>query len=162
MHEITLTYNESIIRQAVIGFWWRVIGLRFLIALGLVAIGLGALLSKGDDSWIVGVLASALALGVTFVVALYVIHFRNSMQKFRTLGNAQAVLEASPTQLSLSSAAGTATLPWSAVAEVWQLTSCWLLLFSKAQFVTLPLIDMNPEVRAFILERVQNSKGKIS
>ena len=162
MHEITLSYNETIIRQAVLGFWWRVLGLRFLIELGLVAMGLGALLLRGDSSWIVGVLASTLAMGITFAVALYVIHFRNSMQKFRALGHAQAVLKASPTELSLSSAAGTATLPWSAVAEVWQIETCWLLLFSKAQFVTLPLIDVNSEVRAFILERVQNSKGKIS
>ena len=162
MHEITLTYSESIIRQAVLGFWWRVVGIRFLVALGLVAIGLAGLLSKGNDSWIVGVLASALALGVTFAVALYVIHFRNSMQKFRALGNAQAALKASSTELSLSSAAGTATLPWSAVVEVWQLKTCWLLLFSKAQFVTLPLVDINPDAQKFILERVRSSGGKIS
>lgn len=161
MHKVTLTYDESIVRQAVLGFWWRVIGLRFLIALGSVAIGLGALLSRGDDSWIVGALASVLALGVTFAVALYVIHLRNSMQKFRALGNAQAVLKASPTELSISSAAGAATLPWGSVVEVWQLKTCWLLLFSKAQFTTLPLIGMNAEVQAFILERVRSSGGKV-
>ena len=162
MHEITLTYSESIIRQAVLGFWWRVIGLRFLIAFGGVAVGLGVLLSKGNDSWIVGVLASSLAMSIAFAVAMYFVHFRNSMQKLRAMGERQALLTASATEISFSSGAGSATLPWSAVAEVWQFETCWLLLLSKAQFVTLPLIDMNLEVQAFILERVRNAGGKIS
>ncbi len=162
MHEIALKYSDTIVRQAVLGFWWRVVGFRFLIALGMVAIGLVGLLRTGDRSWIVGVLASALALGIAFIVALYVIHYSHSMQKFRALGKGQALLKVSTTELTLSSGAGSATLPWSAVAELWQFKTCWLLLFSKAQFVTLPLVDMNAEVQTFIVDRVRNSGGKIS
>jgi hypothetical protein len=35
------------------------------------------------------------------------------------------------------------------------------LLFSKAQFVTIPLADLTPEAKAFILARVQDAGGKI-
>ena len=162
MHEIALKYSDTIVRQAVLSFWWRVVGFRFFIALGMVAIGRVSLLRTGDRSWIVGVLASALALGMAFIVALYVIHYRNSMQKFRALGKGQALLKVSTTELTLSSGAGSATLPWCAVAELWQFKTCWLLLFSKAQFVTLPLVDINAEVQTFIVDRVRNSGGKIS
>jgi YcxB-like protein len=87
--------------------------------------------------------------------------YRNALHKLKAMGNAQATLDASATSLSLSSAAGTATLPWSAVAEVWRFKSCWLLLFSKSQFVTLPLENLNPEAAAFILDRIRASGGKV-
>ncbi|WP_229720865.1 YcxB family protein [Dyella nitratireducens] len=64
--------------------------------------------------------------------------------------------------MSLSSGAGTASIPWSAITEIWQFKTCWLLLLSKSQFVTLPLADVRPELAAFILERVQASGGKVS
>jgi YcxB-like protein len=103
-----------------------------------------------------------LALGVAVIVALYVVHYRNALHKLKAMGNPVATLEASDASLQLSSGAGTATLPWSAVTEVWQFKSCWLLLFSKAQFITLPLADMTPQAAAFIVARVQVSGGKVS
>lgn len=161
MHRVSLTYSKPLLRKAVHGFWWRVVGIRFFVALALVAVALIMLVLGGDTSWLVGVLASVLAFGFIFIVALYVIHYRNTIYKFKAMGNPQATLDASEIYLSLSSGAGTAMLPWSAVTEVWQFKSCWLLLLSKSQFVTLPLADMTPEVAAFILSRVQASGGKI-
>ncbi|MEZ0472990.1 YcxB family protein [Luteimonas salinilitoris] len=161
MHRVILTYSKPLLRQAVRSFWWRVVGFKFLVALALVAAALLMLILGGDTSWFVGVLASVLVLGITFMVALYVIHYRNSLHKLQAMGTPQATLDASETSLSLSSGAGTATLPWSAVTEVWQFKSCWLLLLSKSQFVTLPLAEMTPEAGAFILARVQASRGKV-
>jgi hypothetical protein len=64
--------------------------------------------------------------------------------------------------LSLSSAAGTTTLPWSAVCDVWRFESCWLLLLSKSQFVTLPLADLSAEAAEFIRTQVLAAGGKVS
>lgn len=160
MHRIMLNYNESLLRQAVWGFWWRVTGFRFLIALVLVAAGLIVSIHDGDTSWFTGALGSVFVLGIFFLVALYVVHYRNAVQKLRSMGSPQATLEASDHSLSMSSGAGRATIPWSAITEVWQLKTCWLLLFSKAQFITLPLADLTPELGVFILARVQASGGK--
>ncbi|HET6431108.1 YcxB family protein [Dyella sp.] len=77
------------------------------------------------------------------------------------MGAPHATLEASESSLSLSSGAGTASLPWSAVTEVWQFKTCWLLVLSKSQFVTLPLACLPPELAAFVLARVQASGGKV-
>ncbi|GLQ94061.1 YcxB family protein [Dyella acidisoli] len=161
MHCITLTYTKPLLRQAVRSFWWRVVGFKYFVALALVAASLLGLILDGDTSWFVGVLASVLVFGITFVVALYVIHYGNSLRKLQAMGSHQAKLEASEASLSLSSGASVATLPWSAVTEVWRFKSCWLLLFSKSQFVTLPLADIPTEARAFIIARVQTSGGKV-
>jgi len=161
-HQGILRYNEQLLRRAVRCFWWRVIGLRFVIALVLVAAILVWIVSNGDTSWVVGVAATVLAIGIVFMVALYVVQYRNTLYKFRAMGEPEATFTASEASLSVSSGLGSSTVPWSSVTEVWQFPSFWLLCFSKAQFSTLPIADITPEARAFILQRVQASGGKIS
>ena len=131
------------------------------MALALVAVGLIASIRGGDTSWFVGVLGSVLVLGMCFAVSLYVVHYRNALHKLRAMGSPQATFEASESLLSLSSGAGSASLPWSTVTEVWQFKTCWLLVLSKSQFVTLPLAGLPPEFAAFVLARVQASGGKV-
>jgi len=161
-HQTTLTYSQPLIRQAVWGFWRRVVGVRFAFALALMTVALVFLLLAGDRSWQVGVIATTLAFGILFLFVLFFVHYRNSVQKFRALGdNARAELTATASALSFSSAAGTASIPWSSVCEVWRFPTFWLLLFSKAQFSTLPLTDVSPELQEFILERVRAAGGKI-
>ncbi|MBD8879115.1 YcxB family protein [Rhodanobacter sp. 7MK24] len=160
-YEVALTYSESLVRYAVTRFWWRVVGVRFLIALVLLATCLGFFLYNGDTSWLVGAMGAVLVFGALFAVLIYVVHYRNSLHKLRAMGSPHAHLVASDDTLSFSSGAGLAALPWSSIVEVWQFPQCWLLLFSKAQFVTLPLTSVAPEARAFILQRVQSAGGKI-
>lgn len=162
MHCAILRYDKSLIHRAVGGFWWRVVGFRFLLALTLVATCLVLSFRAGDTSWVVGVLGSVLVVGICYLVALYLVHYRNAVHTLRAMGSPQATLEASATSLSLSSGAGTASIPWSAVTEVWQLKTCWLLLLSRSQFMTLPLADLPPELLAFVRARVEASGGKIA
>jgi len=160
-YEIALTYSEPLLRYAVLRFWWRVVGLRFLLVFVSLIVSFALLLRNGDTSWVVGFLGTVIALGFTFIVALYFVHYRNSIRKFRALSNRQTTLVVSEASLAMSSGAGSTTLPWSSVAEVWQFAQCWLLLFSKAQFATLPLATISLEAREFILERVRAAGGKI-
>jgi hypothetical protein len=161
MHRTILRYDKPLLHQAVRGFWWRVVGFRFFVAFALVACGLIVSIRGGDTSWYVGVLGSLLFFGIFFAAALYVVHYRHAILKLRAMGAPHATLEASESSLSLSSGAGTASLPWSAVTEVWQFKTCWLLVLSKSQFVTLPLACLPPELAAFVLARVQASGGKV-
>lgn len=160
-YQVSLTYSKSLLRRAVFHFWWRVLGWKYFAALGVIAVSLISLLAQGNTSWIVGVIGVVLALSMTLMVMLYVIHYRNSLSKFRQMGSSQATFIASESTFTLSSSIGSSTLQWSTVAEVWQFPRVWLLLFSKAQFATLPLADFSPEARSFILQRVQAAGGKI-
>ncbi|MBB4128343.1 hypothetical protein GGR77_003670 [Xanthomonas translucens] len=162
MHRATLSYDRTLIRHAVASFCWRVVGLRYVVALALVAGPLVFLVRGGNASWLVGVLASVLVLGAAFPVALYAIHYRNALRKLDAMGAPLGTLEASDTALSLSSGAGTATLPWSAVSEVWRFDAYWLVLLSKSRFVTLPLAGLSPEAADFIRVRVLAAGGKVS
>lgn len=158
--ETTLEYNPPLLREAVMGFWRRSLGVGLLIASIFCAGMLGFLLVRGDRSWVVGMLAAVLLFGTLFVVAVYIVHYRNTLQKFRNMGAPQAVFKVSENSFSVSSGIGTSTVPWSSVTEVWKFKNCWLLLFSKAQFVTLPLVCIPEEMQAFILKRVAAAGGK--
>jgi hypothetical protein len=155
-YEISLTYSEPLIRYAVLRFWWRVIGLRFVLAVAWLSVSLIVLLWGGNTSWRVGILGGVLAMAFVFAAALYGVHYHNSLAKLRAMGHPCANLVLTDAALSFTSGAGSSTVPWSAVKQVWQFPQCWLLLFSQAQFVTLPLASVAPDAREFILERVRS------
>ena len=161
-HEATLIYSESLLRQAVFAFWRRSVGLGFilmLVALAAILIGIVAL---GAPLWLIVTLAVILALAAGVAVALYAGYYRNSLRKFRKMEKPQATFSADESSFTMSSDAGTTTLQWSAVKELWQFPSVWLLLYSKTQFSTLPLACLPPATQTFVRERVREAGGKVA
>ncbi len=73
-HEATLIYSTTLLRQAVFAFWRRSVGGGFFVALLIAAIGLVVLVALGQASWIIGVLATVLAVGIGFAAAVYIVH----------------------------------------------------------------------------------------
>lgn len=153
-HQTTLIYTESLLRQAVFNFWRRSIGVGLPFAMLWVAASLAWLVWRGDSSWVVGVLASVLVVAVLLAATVYAVHYRNAFAKLHGMPSMQAELVADETGFTVTSELGSSTLPWSSVTEIWRFESCWLLLFSKAQFITLPLACVPAEMQGFIELRV--------
>jgi hypothetical protein len=160
-HEATLIYSKALLRHAVFAFWRRSVGISFFVALIVAALGLGVLVAQGVASWLVGALAAVLVLGIAFATVVYVVHYRRSLRKFLQMDEPRATFHADESSFTMSSDIGTTTLQWSAVKELWQFPSVWLLLYSKAQFSTLPLACLSPETQAYIVQRVRESGGKV-
>ena len=160
-HEATLIYSKALLRHAVFAFWRRSVGISFFVALLVAALGLGVLVAQGVASWLVGALAAVLVLGIAYATAVYVVHYRKSLRKFLQMDEPRATFHADESSFTMSSDIGTTTLQWSAVKELWQFPSVWLLLYSKAQFSTLPLACLSPETQAYIVQRVRESGGKV-
>jgi hypothetical protein len=158
--QTTLHYNETILRRAVFCFWRRSVGWPIFIVPPLLAYLVFAL-QRGQRGWPVGVVATVLLVVIAMPVMVYVVHFRNTMQKFRDLGEPLATLSFDDQSFTLSSAQGSSTLRWAAVTEVWTFDTVWLLLFSKAHFVTLPLADLPLEMQQLIKKNVLASGGKV-
>ena len=161
-HRTTLRYTERLVAQAVRAFWRKSIGPGLMVAVGLMIVLLVWLLVAGERSWILGLTAAVVLLGIAMPIAVYFVQYRNSMGKFREMSQPVAELVVADDTFTLSSDRGTTSLKWNTVTEVWRYESLWLLLFSKAQFVTLPLQDVPAEMQAFILDRVTASGGKIA
>jgi hypothetical protein len=161
-HRTTLRYTEQLVSQAVRLYWRKTVGFGLPVAVALIIAFLTWRLVDGDRSWIVGASAAVGLLGVLMPVAVYVVHYRNSMGKFREMSQPVAELVADQDTITMSSDRGSSSLKWELVKEVWRFETVWLLLFSKAQFMTLPLADLPGPMQAFILERVKSFGGKIA
>jgi hypothetical protein len=161
-HRATLRYTESLVTQAVRHYWRRTVGPGIFVAVALLCVFLIWRLSDGDRSWVVGVVAVVILLGAVMPLTVYVVHHRNSMARFKEMREPVAELLAKEDGFALSSDRGTTSLGWNAVKEIWRFDTLWLLLFSKAQFVTLPLEGLPEPMRQFILDRVTTSGGKVS
>ncbi len=161
-HRTTLRYTERLVGRAVHLYWRKTVGFGLPVAGALMIAFLTWRLIDGDRSWVVGLIAAVVLLGVLMPVAVYVVHYRNSMGKFREMAQPVAELVADQDAITITSDRGTSSLKWELVKEVWRFETLWLLLFSKSQFVTLPLEDLPGSMQAFILERIKASGGKIA
>jgi hypothetical protein len=124
----------------------------------LCAGGFVLLVQSGDRTWSVGVLGTALLFALLFLAVLYVVHLRQALRKLRALRDAVATFVAEDGSFTMTSDVGSSTFVWSTVHDVWKFKQYWLLLFSRAQFVTLPLADIPADMQAYVLERVRASK----
>ena len=131
----------------------RQLGSLFFIAMAILMGCLFFLIAHQDRSWAVGFVIATILFVTVFFVAIYVAHYRNTLGRFRQMQNPEARLTLGEEQFTLTSDLGSATMPWSAITEIWQYPDFWLLLFSKSQFSVLPLNGVDEQVRAFITEK---------
>ena len=117
-HRATLKYTEPMVERAVRLFWLRTVGYgQFVVVVVMIAV-LAWRFAEGDRSWFVGVLATFVALSIVLPVTIYVVHYRNSLAKFREMKEPIAEFTADDNVLTLASDLGTTTLKWGAVTEL--------------------------------------------
>jgi len=156
-----LHFSEPLIRRAVWAFWRRVTGWRFFVAIALLLASFIYSVCSGDRSWWVGVTATILIFAAAFTVALYAVHYRSSITRFRRMRSPEAVFEVSDARFRVTSDFGSSEMPWSAIIEVWRFPGFWLLFLTRAQFITLPLADLDSEARELILNHASSHGAKV-
>jgi YcxB-like protein len=161
MDEIKLHYTEPLVRRAVKAFWLRDTGWHGFAALLLGLVLLVYSVAAGDRSWLVGVFGSVLAMGVLFSALRYLGHYRASVGRFRSMHSPEATLEVGDEKFRITSDVGSSEMRWDTVTKIWRFPEFWLMFFSRAQFVTLPLADLDGEAREVILGRVKSHGGKV-
>lgn len=161
IHRATLAYDKTLLRQATFAFWRHTVGLAFPLVLTALTAYVAYLWAMGNRTWEIGVLATVAALGFCFSGALYFVHYRNALEKLRDMGAPEAQFIADSESFTVSSGIGSSSLKWSSVLELWCFEDFWLVLFSKAQLMTIPLKSVSQEMQAFVLERVASSGGKV-
>jgi hypothetical protein len=161
-YEAKLNYDISLLREALHGYWWRTVTGRLLLAVVVSFALLVYLWLSGDRSWFIGAAGTVLVLSVGMIVAVYFVHSANMKRKLKDMGAPEATFSVTESSFTVVSGAGSATIPWSSVTDVLKLKRCWLLSFSKAQFITVPLASVSEEMRTFILQRIIAAGGKIN
>ncbi len=161
MHQVDVRYTQALARAAVRAFYWRTLRQRFgwsgFAAFIVSASALGFLVLAGDRSWVVGFTAACLLICALILAWGYVAHLRNTTARFERMAEPSARFVLRELDFTVSSDAGSATLPWSSVREVWAFPRFWLFLLSRSQFLTLPTEGVGDGVLAFV-----RSKTKVS
>lgn len=111
-------------------------------------------ISLSVANWFLAVLAAVVILGTLLVIAILVTHYRHTRGRFRRLESPSAMLTLNCEQFTVTSEIDSSTMNWRAVSETWCFPEFWLVMLSKAQFVTLPLSGIPVEMQQFIRDRV--------
>ena len=162
MPPIKLHYSETLVRRAVKAFWWRTTGWSYVLAFLLLLVGFTSLVWSGDRSWWVGLFGTVLGFAVAFGAALYIVHYRASLTRFRRMRAPEGTIELGEDRFRITSDVGSSELLWSVVTELWRFPDFWLLFVSRAQFITLPTANLDPSARAFILAKLQSHAIKVA
>ena len=148
-HEITLCYDEELLRRAVFRYWWRQIGIGYVLALVVVAVYLVMLIAYGDTSWLVGAAGTVLGMGLLVMIAALCRDLSPNAAA-GMMGDPHATLALSESSFTMSSGAGSSTVPWPTITESGSI-DFWLLFFAKNHFFTVPLADFTPGQRCLFL-----------
>ena len=159
--EYTLRFSPALVRNAVFGFWWRTVGLRYLLALAAVSLCAGYLVWQGDRSWPIGVLGAVLIFGTVIPAALFWSQYHQAFAKLRGMKTPEARLAVGEAGLWITSDLARSEIPWSTVTGVWRFPDFWLLVFSQSQFITIPLESVPLDVRSQIKASVEKAGGKV-
>jgi len=155
----TLRYSEPLLREVVRAFVLRSLrgrlGRLYFVAVGLMVIALVSLVLRGERGWLVGFMAAGVLCVVAVVASVFIAHSRNTIGRYKKMRSPEATFACTDQDFTLTSEMGTATMPWSAVQEVWRYPRFWLLVFSPAQFVTLPLECLSAEAQALIRSKTK-------
>jgi hypothetical protein len=158
----TLLYSEPLLRKVVFAFWRRTVGISFPIVLVVFAALIALAASQYGMNWYLATLAALAVLGTLLIAAIFVIHYRHTMARFRKLKEPRATLTINGDQFTVTSDLGSSTMAWRVVSEVWCFPEFWLLMFSRAQFMTLPLEGLPVEMQNHIAERVEAAGGRVA
>jgi hypothetical protein len=163
MYEVSLRYSEPLLHEAVRFFVVRAVlrqlGSMFFIVVGGLILALAWYMYIHERGWIIGFLVATILFVGVFIAMIYVAHHRNTIGRFRQMRTPEATFSYDEQVVCFTSELGSSTMPWSAITEVWRHDRFWLLLFSRSQFVTLPLDSLDESTRDFIDLKVNQSRG---
>jgi hypothetical protein len=156
-HRVRVQYTEPMLRQAVRIYVWRGVVLRYwwlrLCAIVLLLISFVASWSS-DMPVISGISIAVLAAPFVFLLTVWRAHFVNTVGTFRSLSSPEAEMVFRDSDLTITSALGSVTLPWQRFTSSWQAPGFWMLFLARNQFITLPLANLPPDVLRFVSSKL--------
>jgi hypothetical protein len=109
----------------------------------------------GDRSWIFGVAIGVFAIWAGVVIFSYFRFLNISLDKFNRMEIPRATFYFDDEGIVVSADSGKSELAWKFVNNVLQYPEAWLMVLGGGSYFTLPTAELNEELRAFILNKVE-------
>lgn len=149
-------YDEGLVRRAAWTFAKRRFGSDrgLWLAAILTAACLIASIALGDAVWPVLLLLGLSILVGAFFLVVWFAHRAAALRKLRALDAMRATFVFDEAGLSVATKAGSISLVWAALDEVWAYADFWIFTTAANAYFTLPTATVPPEAMAFARERL--------
>jgi len=155
----TLKYTQSLAYKISMFYAQRQLGRVGIAGILLLVLGLGLAHSNGYDFTFTQV------IGLT-IVGCFAIYFwfrfeiqRRWLDKLKSMGKPEAQLVVNEETFTVSSGAGSSTIPWKRFTDLWKQDEYWLLFIGKYSApITIPLEGVDANVLQLIEEKIGEAK----
>jgi len=159
--EVVVKYTPEIIRFAARQFWWRSFGRRGLVIFALLLALAVYFFVTGDRSWLIGFLGAAVLVCLFIGIFSYRSSLSRPMEKFKAMKSATARFRFTGRGIWAESDVGSAEISWAFIEKIWAFPNVWLLFYPKQGYSTLPVTEIDEELRQFIINKVTENSGKV-
>jgi len=159
-HRTSVTYSGPAQAEAIRLYWSRMVGVATPITvLALVAFIVWHLV-RGERSWIMVAEAVVVVLALAWVSVIYFGHYRKVRAWSRIVADIQAEVVADEESLSLTVADYVFRFRWDQKLELSRFPNAWLVVAPAGEWAALPSAELPPEMKDFVVTKVQSAGGK--
>jgi len=160
-HELTIRYNNDIVRRVARQFLYRWFGASGFFALALSWLMATGLIATGNRQWYVIALMTFVAVSSISLVAIFVIYGRRAVIGLRRFDPPDVRFAFTDDGLTCQSSLGESSLRWSAVQKVWRLKEAILVFVGPHQYITIPINQVPEGVLTEVLDRIRENGAPI-
>lgn len=153
--DIHLHYTEDLTKLSVLYYCWAMTGKLFALSVVFIILGLIFLIQYDGSPMVVSMIVFTLIWVTCLLSLLYYITRKRALAKFRSLKDGKAIFGITDDHFSLIGTGVTSTLPWSSIAKIKQYPDFWIILLRPRGYFTLPLHNLLPDDKEFILKQVK-------
>lgn len=158
-YEITAEFTPQTVKTVARRFILRLLGVRYFVALLVMAAGLTQLVARGVNDWTTGAIAAILLLGVTVPLTLWWKTRSGGLSRLRRMSTPSVKFVFDENGVTADSDLGSATVGWKSIEKIWEFPEAWLLFLGKQQYVTVPLPALTGELKELIRAEVLKNKA---
>jgi hypothetical protein len=151
-----------VLKRGVMHFWLRFVNWHGFLALALSVVLFLYLLFTGERSWLLGVSGTVTLLGIIFALRLYFAYLGRALGRFERMKSKSVQITFTDESFSTTTDLGSGSVNWNNIRFIWRFPDVWLLFLEWNNFMSLPTENLDDEVKAFIVERVQGHGGKVA
>ncbi len=154
-------YTEPLVRRAIQRSIIRLLGRLYFIAMGLLGVSILLAAIQNNRGWFVGVICTALFVGLLVPVVAIRAHTRAAMSRLVQMENGAASAGIGEGKLRLASALGNIEISLSRVTTVWRYPDCWVLIAGRSILMTLPTENLPDALRQDWLRQLEDAGAMI-
>jgi hypothetical protein len=159
-HQFTIQFSEEHIKYACRKFFARFVGIGFPVACLLVAAVAVFRMISGKTDLLAGIFLTVAVVGVVFVGTAYFQRRAHALSHFHQTGETVSY-ELSEEFFKAKSGLGSTEVKWESFKAIWTFPKVWLLMFDRANYLTLPADQISNDIKEFLKRKIISVGGKV-